>query len=360
MKIKNQIGQEIIQLVTLKQAASRFEIATLASLAVGIPLLIGYFLNQLSYGVTASLAGMVILYLPREGAFTNRIVTLLISSFGFMAAYTLGLIFSFNLVLATAIFGLFSVLIHWVTLYYKASPPRSFFFIMVASLAFSQPFNLQAMPTKVGLIALGTMLACCIGFIYLLIQYLKDEEFRQHPIVRVLTKNSYGDYWEAIIMGVFMTIAFALGHLLQFKNPYWIPISTAAVMQGASRYHIWQRSFHRIVGTLVGVGTSWLVLSYLKAPLALCLTIMIFQFIVEMLVVRQYAFAVIFITPLTILLAELAHPTIDVPSSLILTRLAETCIGSLLGALGGWLLHKEKIRYSTIKEFKHVKDLLNP
>jgi len=332
-------------LVTFKDAGNRWDMAALASLCIGIPLFIGLYLDNMSYGLTASMSGLVILYLPREGALTNRIVTLLICSFGFMVAFTLGLALSFNLILATITFGLFSMVVHWITLFYKASPPRSFFFIMVASLAFSQPFDLASLPTKVGLIGLGTMLSCGLGLIYMLIQYIKDVNMRSIPVVPVLTKNSQSDFLEAIIMGTFMAIAFILGHLLEFRNPYWITISTAAVMQGASQYHIWQRSFHRISGTLVGMGLSWLILNYLKQPLSLCISIMVLQFIIESLVVKQYALAVIFITPLAILMAEVAHPSITVPTTLILTRLAETCIGSLLGALGGWALYKEKVRH---------------
>lgn len=108
-----------------------------------------------------------------------------------------------------------------------------------------------------------------------------------------------------------MFTALAVGYLVKMENPYWVPISCAAVMQGASRYHIWQRSFHRILGTFIGIGLTWTLLQVVSNPIAMVLAIILLQFIIEMMITRQYALAVIFITPLTVFLAELVSPMIS-------------------------------------------------
>ena len=69
-------------------------------------------------------------------------------------------------------------------------------------------------------------------------------------------------------------------------------------------YLVWQRSLQRILGTFLGLGPCWLLLGGSTSPVYLCICIMVLQLIVEMLVVRQYALAVIFITPLTIFLGS--------------------------------------------------------
>ena len=73
------------------------------------------------------------------------------------------------------------------------------------------------------------------------------------------------------------------------------------------------------------------------------------QFIVEMLIVRHYALAVIFITPLTILLTEAGNPMIHDPNMLVYVRFWDIALGSVFGLVGGWLLYHEKIRYLALK-----------
>ncbi|WP_430973248.1 FUSC family protein [Sunxiuqinia rutila] len=354
MNFKDTIKNELRTLVTLKPSGRKWQIPLIAALSVGLPLLAGLYFDNLKLGLTACLGGMVILYLPESGSFTNRILTLLVSSFGFMVSFAFGLLLSFNPYVSTIAFGLFSMVLHWIILYYKTSPPRSFFFIMIAAMAICQPFVPEAIPEKIGLLGLSTMFTCSLALIYLFSLSSKEKGQKRAPIIPVFEKNSYADFWEALIMGGFMFLSLAVGHWLQYDNPYWIPISCAAVMQGASLYHIRQRTFHRILGTLLGLGFSWIIVNQIQSPLSICLAIIVLQFIIEVLVVRQYALAVIFITPLTILLAEAADPIFSTPNTLMALRFWEIVIGSLIGAIGGWLLHKEKIRYATIGELKKI------
>ncbi len=215
-------------------------------------------------------------------------------------------------------------------------------------------FNLATIPTKVGLIGLGTIFSSVLALAYVLNLSFQKKTPGLSEIIPVFKKNSYADFWEAIIMGIFMAAALAMSYLLKFENPYWIPVSCAAVMQGASLYHIAQRSLHRIMGTFVGLGFCWGLLNISDNVVMLCFFIIMLQLIVEILVVRNYAFAVIFITPLAIFLSEAANPLIHSPNDLIKLRLMETLIGSLLGALGGWILYKEKIRYASILGLKKI------
>lgn len=298
--------------------------------------------------------GLVILYLPNSGSLTNRLMTILICSFGFMVSYTFGLFFSFNSNLSFLFLGLFTSAVHWINLYYKTAPPRSFFFILIASLAICQPFDLSSVPSKIGMVGLGTMFSCLLALLYLLRVSTEQGGKVGQSVVPVLKKNPYANFWEAIILGIFIAISLAIGEILNLDNPYWIPISCAAVMQGASIYNIWQRSFHRILGTFVGLGLCWLILAGEPSIWLICIAIIILQFMVEMLVTRQYAVAVIFITPLTILMTEAANPLINSPETLISLRFLEITIGSILGAIGGYIIHKEKIRYASIKGLRKL------
>jgi uncharacterized membrane protein YccC len=213
---------------------------------------------------------------------------------------------------------------------------------------------LNAIPSKIGFIGLGTMFSCFLALAYILSLSSSIKPNVRNNIVPILKKNIYTDFWEAIIMGGFMSAALSLGYLFKFDNPYWIPISCSAVMQGASHYHIWQRTFQRIIGTFIGLGLCWILLSIANTTLLICFFIIILQLIVGILVVRNYALAIVFVTPMAILLSEAANPIINIPNILIPLRFEEIFIGSILGAIGGWILHKEKIRYATINRLRKI------
>lgn len=354
MLFKQKVKQEVQNLFHIQQNNRAWAIPFLAALCVGTPIIVGYLVDHLQYGVYACISGLVIAYLPHKGSLTHRMINVLISSFGFMFSMTIGLIFSFNPIVASLVFGLFSFAVHWVTLYYKTSPPGSFFFILIASMAITTPFTPAEIPLRAGLIGLSTMFTCIVALSYTLFVIYKEnnEGTRQAP--KMIVKNSFANSMEAIIMGVFMFLSLFIGYLLDFDKPYWISISCSAVMLGASLYHIRQRTIHRILGTFIGMGLSWLILSYVKSELSICIAIILLQFIIEVLITRQYALAVIFITPFTILLSEAASSGLQDPNELIQLRLIEIVIGSILGAIGGWFLYKEKIRYHAIRGLQKI------
>ncbi|MFM6929972.1 MAG: FUSC family protein, partial [Bdellovibrio sp.] len=78
---------------------------------------------------------------------------------------------------------------------------------------------------------------------------------------------------------------------------------------------------------------------------SICVAIIILQFVIEMLIVRHYALAVVFITPMTILLTEAGNPLIHNPEVLVPIRFWNIALGSLIGAIGGWVIYNERIRF---------------
>jgi uncharacterized membrane protein YoaK (UPF0700 family) len=57
---------------------------------------------------------------------------------------------------------------------------------------------------------------------------------------------------------------------------------------------------------------------------------------IETLIVRHYGLTVVFITPMTLLLAESALGTVAL-EQLVQARLVDIALGSLIGFLAGWL-----------------------
>lgn len=350
---KHFVKQELNYIFQFRATERLWHFPLLAALCTGIPLLIGYYYHNISSGVLACLSGLVILYFPSKRNLKDRMLNLLVCSFGFMISVAIGLLFNFNSIISAFSIGSMAVATHWIVLKFKVNPPGSFFFIFVAAIASCMPHQLSDIPYKVGLVGLGTMLACFIALLYSLLT-MKDF---QKPIHQQLSldKVDYSYFVESFIFGSFITISFLVAHTFKMHNPYWIPVSCMAVMQGANIRHIWRRSLHRILGTLLGLILCWLILTLSNSPIFIFTSIVCLQFIIEMLIVRNYTLAVVFITPMTILLAETANPYIQSTNQLITARLIDIVIGSLIGAIGGYFIYHQKIKYAAVRRIRKVR-----
>lgn len=347
------IRRELRSLLELKKTERLWHIPLLAGLCVGLPLLVGLFFGRLNEALLACTGGLVILYIPTTHI-AARMRTMILCSLGFMVAFSVGLIFSFNPWLSSFMLGVLSFAVHWITRRFYRRPPGNFFFIMLLSMASCMPYQPETIVFKTAMVGLGALLACVLALLYTLLairkyppqQAVASHAVRQQPFAGVVTSSVIG-----LVMGTSLLIAY----LLQLDNPYWIPISCIAVMQGADQHHVFQRSLQRILGTFIGLGFAWLILSFHPGALAVCLSILLLQFIVEMLVVRHYGLAVIFITPLTLLLAEAGKAMTANPAVLISARFIDIVLGSLIGALGGWILYHRELHLRATRELRKAR-----
>jgi Fusaric acid resistance protein-like len=330
----------------------QWHLPVLAGLCVGIPVLAGYYTGNLQDGKLASMAGLVILYIQSQNL-ARRMIVLMACSFGIMVSFAVGILFNFNPYGASLVLGLFAFTVHLILYYLKmVRPPGNFFFIMIASVALAMPHDLGTVPHKIGLVGMGTMLSCTLGLLYSLLT-LKRSASDQEVII--VSQNPYGRFVESLTFGFFVGLSLLIAYLLKLETPYWVPTSCAAVMQGVSVTHIWQRSMQRILGTFVGLILSWLILLLQPSLFTLCLGIILLQIIVEFLVVRNYGIAVIFITVLTIFLAESGTTLTSSPNALFLARFFDILTGSMVGAVGGWVLYNEKLHYLATRQIRKTR-----
>lgn len=339
---------------TLNKSNRQWHLPIVAGLSVGIPLLVGWMLGNIEAGKLGSLAGLSILYI-QSNRLIERMTLLMICCFGIMMCYTVGLLFSFNPYLAPFALAFLSFAVHYSL--YKLNltrPPGNFFFIMLASMAICTPFHLESIPEKVGYVAMGTFFTCILGLIYSLLT-LKETNTTE---IKFPVKKEYTNIVESLTFGFFMGFSLAVAFFLQLDNPYWIPISCLAVMQGNSTKHVGLRATQRIIGTLVGLGITWLIASGNPSTLFIVIGIFLLQVIVEFLIVRNYALAVIFITVLTIFLAESGGAFSSNTNQVFTARLVDIIIGSSIGTIGGWVLFHEKVHFKTTMRLKKSKVIM--
>jgi uncharacterized membrane protein YccC len=147
-----------------------------------------------------------------------------------------------------------------------------------------------------------------------------------------------------VVIGVFVGISLALAQTLHLQKAYWVPVSCLAVIQGASLRAIWTRQLQRIAGTALGLLLFLAIAGIELPPWGIACALTALTFVIETLVVRHYGLAVVFITPLTILLAEAARLGQGAPQGIMQARLVDTIIGAVVGLVGGACLHSERFR----------------
>ena len=330
--------QDVMSLLAWKPSTRPWHIPFLASLCVGFPALLGVYFGHFGSGILASIGAMVILYMPHT-SIPHRMVTLAVCSLGLTASFALGVSTSFNPYVSAIVLGLTTTLVTLITRFYALPPPGSFFFILVAAVAGTVPFDRASIPAHVGLFVLGGIQACLLAFLYSLLVARKAASTTAST---PLERRADGIIPDSVVIGLFVGGSLLLAQFLGLNNPYWVPISCAAIMQGASFRAVWHRKIHRIIGTAIGMGLAWVIFSLPLSPWELVGVIMALNFMVEFLVVRNYGLAVIFITPLTVLLAEASTVALP-PAQLVLARMSDIVLGSVIGFIGGVILHHPEI-----------------
>lgn len=335
------LRREAQHFFTMARSDRPWHMPIAAAAATGFPLLTGAYFGHMDYGQASSLGGLIFLYLSNT-PLASRMVTLMVCAFGMTACYTLGVISHFVPVLMMPVLAGMAILVLMISRFYGLGMPGGLFFIMAASIGAYSPLGILEVPLHVGLVSMGSLLACLIAFFY----SLYDLRTRPPGPVPERPAPSF-DFlvFDPVVIGLFVGVSLALAQLFQLHNAYWVPVSCLAVIQGVSLRAVWNRQIHRLVGTALGLALAWGLLMLPLDPWSLSLIMMGLTLIIETLVVRHYAFAVVFITPLTILLVEAAQlGRGGSPALLIEARLFDTVLGCLVGLVGGYCLHSPRFR----------------
>ncbi|WP_202385469.1 FUSC family protein [Altericroceibacterium endophyticum] len=296
--------------------------------------------DQLALGIIASLAGMAFLYLPRT-PLHHRMSMMMACSFGMIACFAFGLASQLIPFGKVPVLTVIAILVTMGVRYYRIGPPGSIFFVMPAAIGMYAPFDFENFPAYVGMMALGCIHACIVAFIYSVYILRKRAALPVPP----RPVASFDFVWlDSMIIGLFVGLSLAVAELLQLDKPYWVPVSCLAIIQGTSLRAAWTRQIHRITGTIIGLVLAGVLLFFIRDGWVVACAIIMLTFAIELFVVRNYGFAVIFITPLTILLAEAATLGSGNPGPLITARLFDTVLGAVIGFGGAACLHNSVFR----------------
>jgi uncharacterized membrane protein YccC len=132
-------------------------------------------------------------------------------------------------------------------------------------------------------------------------------------------------------VGLASLIAGLVGDLMGLQRGYWSVAAAVLMLHfGLDWRRTVQRGLERMAGTWAGLALAAIVVAWHPEGLWLVAVVAILQFTIEMLVLRNYAFAVVFITAIALVIATGGR---DVPGhlDLLLARGVDTTLGCLIG-----------------------------
>ncbi len=341
-RLKNLIDGELHHLLTVNRSKRPWHMPIIAAIAISFPVFVGAYFDALSSGIKASLGAMVILNVPLVGKLPYRLVTVMAWGFAMSLCFALGLIAQQIPPLKLPIFTLMAFGIVIFGRYYRQPPPAGLFVMMAGAIALFIPLPLEDVMPATGLVMLGSGFALVMALLYSLFL------LATRPSTPTPTYSYEPDtITESVIVAGFVSLALVIALTLNLSNPYWAAVSCFLIIQGIHLRTMWIKQIHRLLGTILGVGLAGWMLSWGLPIWGVALAKVAMMLCIETLVDRHYGLAVIFLTPLTIFIAEYGS---GLPFSeqayqeVILARLFDTIIGCLVGLSGGVVMHSTNLR----------------
>ncbi|WP_179281306.1 FUSC family protein [Paenibacillus sp. XY044] len=156
------------------------------------------------------------------------------------------------------------------------------------------------------------------------------------PVRSILAGNLDKDsivFLQAIRFGVILMVAAAAAYAFQLNRSYWVPLSCASVMLGATVIATFHRAIQRSLGTIFGILIASAILWTRPEGFVVSIAIILFTFFTELFIVRNYALAMLFITPNALLMAE-TNTRIHNFGYFAGARLTDVLVGSVIGLIG--------------------------
>lgn len=339
------LPEEPRQPATSNSSDKGWRLALASALDTGLSVLIGTsWSGRLELGMLSAVGALVFLYLPST-PLSHRMAALMAYSFGMVACFTLG---ATSHLYPPAIIPTLTAIATLVTIssrFYSVAQPQGLLFLLGAAIGAYFPHTMDEVPRVIGLVAIGCLTACVIGFFYSL--YM----LRRFPPQPAPSSSFDFDYVvvDSTIIGCAVGISLAAAHALNFHLPYWVAVSCLTVIQEASLQAVWEKQLRRVVGTTIGLFVAWVLLSQPLGEWSIVVAIMLLTFFIKMLVEGYYAFAMIFLTPLILLLGESATQGRAPPDELIQARFFDTVLGCVVGLAGGICLHFPRFHAAVYK-----------
>lgn len=135
---------------------------------------------------------------------------------------------------------------------------------------------------------------------------------------------------ESVRMGIAVLLAGVVAYLLGGDHWYWASLGAISGVMGATVHSRVARALQRCVGTCIGVLLTWAVFVFEPNLWVLLAVALVGQFCIEVVILRNYAVGMVFMTMVALLMVHLASP--EDPMVLLVDRVTMTVLGAATGA----------------------------
>ena len=336
------IRADIRSLFELRPSPVRWPIALQAAVAIGIPT-VGFSLaGRSDLGLLASTGGFLALYLTGRSR-RERAAKLPLIAAGLVASAVVGVLASGSLL--GSLLAVFAIAVVNATLCLGLSvgPPGALFFVLIGGVAthLAGPPAIGGAGIDGGLVVGLLVLGCVISYLVVLSPLLRPAVRHRDAALheeRLPMSFVIDDISRVILLRLVLAsaIAVAVSAPLGLPRAYWVILTVVVILQNGHTVRLSAlRGVHRVLGTFVGLALFGLIALFAPEGLWLAFVLMGLQFVVEMVVIRNYGLALVFITPLALLISTQGGHV----GEIIADRVVDTLIGTaiamlvLLGAL---------------------------
>ncbi|MCJ1707057.1 FUSC family protein [Microbacterium sp. VKM Ac-2923] len=301
-------------------------VAVRAVLSVGVPLLALLLLGRLDLAVYASFGAFAALY-GRTDVPRTRVRMQAAAGGILVAAMLVGTALSILATPALVSVAVVAVVAASVTLFpYRAQwhPPGGLFAVFAAGATASFPAVGATFATVLLVGGASVAWSLLVTTVFVLARRGSWSRARR-------PRPSIGPVaWEmTATVGIAALLAGVAGVLLVQTHWYWAMVGAVAAVGGAHVTARLIRGVQRLVGTLLGVLIAAGLLALQLPPWLVIIVAVVLQAGAELFVGRDYGIAMLFITPLALLMVSLASPV--APGLLLRDRVIETLIGVAVG-----------------------------
>lgn len=316
----------------------RWQLALQAALGIAVPIAVMTLAGRPTLGYIAASGAFTALHLGALPV-VERAKALPIVAALLLACAGLGVLAAGDLWLSSIGLVVVSIAVAALAYGFRLGPPGPLFFVLVFGLSASI-VGTGAIDGGVYLAALGA--GCAFSYLLsltpLVLPWVRGKTAR--PVREILPGPALTVDGRMLLLRVVLVavVGTGLGLLIDPTKIYWLVGSAVAVIGvAAARRAAVERALHRMLGTVVGAGLYALLALLHPAGLVLAVLLGVLQFTIEIVVVRHYALALVFITPLVLMLVGAASGTIG-SMDVAMERVIDTLVGAALGAASG-ILH---------------------
>jgi MFS family permease len=326
----------------LNEGPWRWAVGIQAGIAIGVPVALFTYTGHQSYGLIASLGGLISLY----GVAQSTIVRLRILPFviaGLVVSSFCGVLTAGNAWSAGVGIVLVGILFSLLSFGTGLGAPGPVIFLLVTAIS-----TRLASPAIMGgagmdgalivvLITMGAILAYLCIVLLSGIPYMR--KLSPDPETPELSwRIRFDKEMKLVTIRVIIAVilAMVITKPLGIQRSYWVIVAAAAILQGGrDRKLTTVRAIQRVLGTILGVVVFYLINWFHPEGIWVVVIVMLFQFATQVVITRNYVLGLIFITPLALVNSTVGHAATAMVT--VRERILDTIFGAIIALVVFWV-----------------------